>query len=212
MDDKPTNIIRAVRNVMPVRAVTLSEAYALAELQANKLLGYWEVHGPAVDVSRITQLPRVNVVLRPRHEMPNLAGFTQWEDGRYLIVINKNNNVGRRRFTLVHETKHVLDWTLKTTAYRRLGQGSANKRDKQIEYIADYFAACVLMPRRWVKHYWASGLQDPEALAGLFRVSLQAMTTRLTYLGFLEDDQRPTISYFRYESRTILAAQGDLRP
>ena len=209
MDNKPTNIIRAVRSVMPVRPVTLSEAYALAELQANKLLGYWEARGPAVDVSRVAELPRVTVALRPRHEMPSLAGFTQWEDGRYLIVINKTNNVGRRRFTLIHETKHVLDWTLKTTAYRRLGQGSVEKRDKQIEYIADYFAACVLMPRRWVKHYWASGLQDPQALAALFRVSLQAMTTRLTYLGFLEDEQRPTVSYFRQDSLMIPASKGD---
>jgi Zn-dependent peptidase ImmA (M78 family) len=53
------------------------------------------------------------------------------------------------------------------------------------------------MPRRWVKSAWASGIQDEEALAGLFKVSVEAMHTRLVYLGYIDGRERPLAAYFR---------------
>lgn len=58
------------------------------------------------------------------------------------------------------------------------------------------------MPRMVVKRAWANGIQDIEALAGLFKVSCAAMQVRLDYLG-LTDTERPVETYFRRESRLL---------
>jgi Zn-dependent peptidase ImmA (M78 family) len=55
-----------------------------------------------------------------------------------------------------------------------------------LEQLCDFFAACLLMPRPWVKAMWASGVQDVVALAGHFEVSPQAMQVRLFQLGLMD--------------------------
>ncbi len=144
MNEPPNNIVRTLRGLMPVRPLTLSDAYAVAELQASKLIEILGVRQfQAVGLDWITRLPRVRVVARPRHEMPTMAGFTQWEDRRYLVCINRNNSTNRMRFTLAHEFKHVIDHATWKLIYARLGQGDSEKRDKQVEHVADHFAACL---------------------------------------------------------------------
>lgn len=207
MNQPPSTIVRQLRALMPMRPLSLSDAYALAELQANKtvaLLGVQQFQ--AVELDWITRLPRVRVMPRPRHEMPNLAGFTQWENGAYLVVINGSDGRTRRRFTLAHEFKHVIDMANKKLIYAHLGQGDRSKHDKQVETIANYFAACLLMPKRFVKQAWSSGIQDPEALAYLFGVSVESMSNRLRYLGFLDDPSRPVDTLFRLESPLFAGA------
>ena len=201
MNQPPNTIVKQLRALMPMRPLSLSDAYALAELQANKIVAVLGVRQfQVVELDWITRLPRVRVVPRPRHEMPNLSGFTQWENGSYLVVINGSDGRTRRRFTLAHEFKHVIDMASKKLIYAHLGQGDRSKHDKQIETIANYFAACLLMPKKFVKQAWASGIQDHEALAYLFGVSVESMTNRLRYLGFLDDPSRPVDTLFRLES------------
>jgi Zn-dependent peptidase ImmA (M78 family) len=194
---KSVNVVNELRAVMPMRALSLSEAYAVAELQANKLIELLDLKPPAVDIAKIAELPKIEVHLEPRHRMPTLAGFSQWSDGRWLIVVNRDCVSGRRRFTLAHEFKHILDHNAAKIAYRTIGYGDNRRHDRQVELICNHFAACVLMPRVWIKRAWTSGIQDEEALAGLFKVSVVAMHTRLVYLGFVEDTRKPLAEYFR---------------
>jgi Zn-dependent peptidase ImmA (M78 family) len=193
------NIIKTVRNVMPARPVNLGEAYILAERQATLLLKLLDITQTPVDVARIADLPKIEIRVEPRHRIPTLAGFSRkWENGRWLIVINRDDPQGRRRFTLAHEFKHVLDHTIATVAYSKLGFGSDDQRQRQVERICDHFAACLLMPRTAVKRVWASGVQDIDNLAGsIFNVSVAAMTIRLRYLGLIADQTRPVKEYFR---------------
>lgn len=197
-----TNVIRALRELIPARALTLNEAYVLAEKQASKLLQLLNIERVPVDVALIAQLPKIEVRVQPRHRMPNLAGFSQWSNGRWLVVINQDNVEGRRRFTLAHELKHILDHTTGNVAYATLGGGDKKKRERLIEQICDYFAACVLMPSTVVKKAWCSGIQDIQTLALHFKVSAAAMKVRLTYLGFLDDD-RPIERWFRSDTPTM---------
>jgi Zn-dependent peptidase ImmA (M78 family) len=203
---KSINVVNEIRAAMPVRPLTLSEAYAVAELQANKLLELMELHKPAVDIAKIANLPKIEIHLEPRHRMPTLAGFSQWADGRWLIVVNRDSVPGRRRFTLAHEFKHILDHNAARIVYRGIGYGDKKRHDQQIELICNHFAACVLMPRTWVKQAWASGIQDIESLAGLFKVSVEAMNTRLVYLGFIADTRRPLADYFRTDALVTIEA------
>lgn len=203
MDKEYMNtIIQDVRRRTPARPLSVGDAYAIAELQASLVLERLGVRGPgATDLLWIARLPRVRVLARPRHEMPALAGFTQWDNGQYQIVINRNANLGRRRFTLAHEFGHVLNWNARKLLYANLGHGDPAKHDRQIEQVTDHFAACLLMPRRFVKQAWTTGIQDTEALAELFKVSAEAMRVRLTYLGLLDDADRPLDTLFRRDNR-----------
>ena len=97
-----------------------------------------------------------------------------------MIVLNGAEPMTRQRFSLLHEFKHVLDNPYIEYLYRSVrGMSAAD----QAEQVCDYFAACVLMPRAWVKRAWGSGIQDFRELAQLFHVSEGAMAIRLLGLG-----------------------------
>lgn len=197
MNEHKESTMRKLRGIMPARPVSLTEAYMLAERQATELLRLLCVSHVPVPVVRIAELPRVEIQVEPRHRMLNKSGFShRWENGRWLIVVNKHDVPGRRRFTLAHEFKHVLDHSIVSVAYAQLGHGDASRHQRQIEHVCDHFAACLLMPRTVVKRAWGSGIQDIDALAGLFKVSPSAMQVRLDYLG-LTDGERPVETYFR---------------
>jgi predicted transcriptional regulator len=197
MNESKPSTMRTLRGIMPARPVSLTEAYMLAERQATELLRLLDVHEVPVPVARLNELPRVEIQVEPRHRMLNKSGFShRWENGRWLIVVNKHDVPGRRRFTLAHEFKHVLDHSIVNIAYAQLGHGDASRQHRQIEHLCDHFAACLLMPRTVVKRAWGSGIQDIDALAGLFKVSASAMQVRLDYLG-LTDGERPVETYFR---------------
>lgn len=193
-------IIQQLRQLAPNRPLTYGEAYGIAELQATNLLHLLEISQAPTDVGRLAELPRIDVQVEPRWRMPTLAGFSEWRDGRWLIVVNRNSSSGRRRFTLAHEFKHVIDHPAHGTLYARLGGQDEQERSRRIERICDHFAACFLMPRPWVKRAWSEGVQDIAATAELFKVSTSAMKIRLAYLGFLDDESRPVASYFRGET------------
>jgi hypothetical protein len=193
----PRDIVAQLRQVSPLRPLTMGDAYTVAERQAIKALQLAGITSPHVSLDWILDLPRTEVQVEPRHNMHGLSGSTSFSHGRYLIIINKNDAHARRRFTLAHEWKHLLDYTATGVLYRHLGRGDDRARERQIERIADHFAACLLMPRTWVKNAWFNGVQDISALAGLFMVSEDAMWIRLNYLGLLDTDDRPVRTYFR---------------
>ena len=187
-------LLTTVRRLLPVRALTYYEHLTLAERQADRLHQLLGVHGPAADFGWLLARQDVTVVVTPRWQMRGVSGITQFSNHGWTIGVNKGEPHARRRFTLAHELKHWLDGTRDTITYQSI---SADQRER----IADYFAACYLMPESWLRKAWKTGIQDPEALAGLFTVSLRAMQTRLTYLQFLDDQpDRPVASYFRRHS------------
>jgi Zn-dependent peptidase ImmA (M78 family) len=185
---------------VPHRALTLSESYILAEKQANRALQLVGQAQPDVNLGWILELPRVAVQLSPRFKMDGLSGFTTFSHGRYVVMVNKNDSHARRRFTLAHETKHLLDYTLAPVIHKGLGYGDPARQAAQIEQVCNHFAACLLMPRMWLKRAWFNGVQDVTALAGLSNVSEEAMSKRLAFLGFLDDETRPLRTYFRREA------------
>ncbi len=63
---------------------------------------------------------------------------------------------------------------------------SQGKPDRhKAEMVCDYFAACLLMPRPWVKVAWSRGVQDVSDLAAVLLVSRTAMSLRLRQLGLV---------------------------
>ena len=170
-------VLAAVRALMPPRALEVHEARSIAERQAGRLRNLLDLDGPMVDLDAVASLPRLQV--RSQVGLP-VSGFSEWSRSRWVIAINGDDHWTRRRFTLAHELKHVLDNPYIEMLYPgRDGTPSGQRA----ETICDYFAACLLMPRLSVKAAWGQGNQRPDDLAAHFGVSRAAMGLRLHQLG-----------------------------
>jgi hypothetical protein len=165
----------ALRSFVPRRTLSSSEAVALAELQAAKLLQVADVTGPPVPVEEVaTELLGIQVVRRADWPGSGLAVSV----GTGWVVALKAEEAGvRQRFSLAHECKHILD----DSHIDRLYLGAS---EEWVEALCNLFAANLLMPRAWIKADWASrGIQDVGRLARRYEVSWSAMNYRLDQLG-----------------------------
>lgn len=179
-----TQTITLLRDTIPIRKLTFVETLRTAELQAAKFVALAGLTGPPFPDSAITSLPRVQV---ERMTPAPVSGATQWSRGRWLILINGADPIGRQRFSLAHEFKHVLDHPFIGTLYPATPGMTAREREEQ---VCDYFAGSLLMPRPWLKRSWASGTQDLRSLAREFEVSRAAMRVRLLQVGLIQPAER----------------------
>jgi Zn-dependent peptidase ImmA (M78 family) len=174
-----TSTLAQLRDVIPNRSLSSGEAERIAELQATKLLLISGIREPAVPESVVSELPRLQI---ERIAMP-YSGSSTWIGRRWVIEINENEAYVRNRWTLAHELKHILDHPYIDRLYPALVRQTSAQR---AERAADYFAACLLIPRPMLKRVWGQGLQEVRALADLFEVSGQAMSYRLRQVGLTE--------------------------
>lgn len=172
-------LLADLRSLSPQRRLTAVEAYGVAERQATRLLHRSGVTSGPVPTEVITDLPFVRVATR---RLLPASGATRWIKPRWVILLNGLESPTRQRFSLAHELKHVLDHQ------HRQATGTLDTPTKHLanERLCDYFAACLLMPRSWVKQAYGSGVQDVVALAERFEVSPQAMQVRLLQLGLVD--------------------------
>ncbi len=98
-----------------------------------------------------------------------------------VIRLSKN----AQRFSLAHELKHILDNPFVTIIYPR-----SDECTELAEQACDYFAACLLMPKRWLRQAWADGVRDVRVLARRFGVTQQAVNVRLLQIGLIDSTSR----------------------
>ena len=173
--------LTTLRSLMPKRALGFREALQIAELQACKLLELHDIWEAPIPESLITDQPRLSV---EASILTANSGATSWQHGAWRIKINTHEPLVRQRFTLAHEYKHVLDAPFENQIYGALR--STGEHHRQVEQVCDYFAACLLMPKKLVKRAWGQGLHEETDLAEEFFVSTQAMHIRLQTLGLID--------------------------
>jgi Zn-dependent peptidase ImmA (M78 family) len=179
------SVLATLRTLLPARRLHLSEALQRAELQASRLLQLRGVTDPAVPAEIVTSLPRIMIDYDPDLPRHAASGVSDWDAHRraWVISVNPDEPATRQRITILHEYKHIID-------HYHPGLGGRLPRTiyglTPVEYIAEYFAGCVLMPRTWVKAAYCDGIQHPVELARLFDVSPRAMTVRLEQIGLIE--------------------------
>jgi Zn-dependent peptidase ImmA (M78 family) len=181
------SIINELRQLMPHRPLSTEEARAIAERQASRfreLLGLSDE--PFLPRDAVASLPKVSVAYDA--DLPQ-SGSSHWTGAVWQITVNGSEPFTRQRYTMAHELKHILDAPFDEYCYSGPGGGSATQR---AEYICDYFAACVLMPKRMVVQAFTSGvdLQRPAELARIFGVSTRAIQVRLQELGLIDAKYR----------------------
>lgn len=204
-----SNVLTQLRKLTPKRPLSYSESLTIAKLQARTARRILGITAPSAPLEWALTLPKVEVQMLPEYQMAafsdGTSGFTtRKQTGGYLIGINKNNSHTHRRWTLVHELKHLIDFPYANVLHSKLGFGDKTLQARQIERICDHFAAHFLVPGNLLKQAWSRGIQDVFSLAGLFGVSGEAMQIRLKNEGFLHEE-RPIESYFRHVSTPELA-------
>lgn len=172
------NYITALRDIVPLRSLSAAETLLLAERQTTKLLRLVDLTEPPLPEDTISQVRRVQIERVPM-DMDHHAA-SRWIGTRWLIMLNASDCPTRQRWSLAHEFKHILDHPFEPIIYRRGDSAKA-----QIEQACEYFAACLLMPRRWVRRAWRTGSREPEVLAETFGVSPHAMRVRLLQIGLI---------------------------
>jgi Zn-dependent peptidase ImmA (M78 family) len=210
-----TSVLATLRALLPPRRLLLSEALQRAELQASRLLQLRGITDPPVPAKIVTSLPRILIDYDselPRHAA---SGVSDWDAHRraWIITLNPDEPATRQRFTLVHEYKHIID-------HGHPGLGGRLPRTiyglTPVEYIAEYFAGCVLMPRAWVKTAYCARIQSPAELARVFDVSPRAMTVRLEQIGLIEHTtlaaQSPRSPGYRLQPRSAHRYRRSLSP
>lgn len=180
-DEYGTAVLAQVRALLPPRSLSLSEACSVAERQALRLLQLLDVpHGPVDLEPLVAAIPAWRLAFDPR--LPT-SGMTTWNATAksWVSVINSSEPPNRGRFSSAHELKHVLDHPSRYLSY--IKPNGELWDDRAIETVCDYFAACLLLPRPWVKQAYVAGLQHEEQLAAHFVVSTAAARVRLEQLG-----------------------------
>ncbi|MGI8921477.1 MAG: ImmA/IrrE family metallo-endopeptidase [Solirubrobacteraceae bacterium] len=108
------------------------------------------------------------------------------ESGQLVMDLNADDGEPRRRFTGAHELMHVAFPGFKRESrYRADASAGGHARNREEEYLCDYGAAALLMPRRLVAERYGidDGLLAVEALANDAEVSLEAAGNRLVSLS-----------------------------
>src|SRR4051812_28289255 len=100
------SVIASLRDFVPITQLSRAQALRLAELQAARFRVLTNQREPLLPTAAIAELPRPHVVrLSP---LP-VSGATAWSNGQWQILLRSSEPIGRQRFSLAHELKHILD-------------------------------------------------------------------------------------------------------
>jgi Zn-dependent peptidase ImmA (M78 family) len=165
--------------------------YKFVEKTASDLLTQAGISGPPVPITELISAQRIKLLY------PNLgkdaSGVLVRKDGTTVIGVNRAHPKTRQRFTAAHELGHALlhggaevhhDAGFQVNL--RSDLSSQGIDPEEIE--ANYFAACLLMPREFLEANPTAffvDVEDATAVASLARsygVSAHAMSLRLAGL------------------------------
>jgi Zn-dependent peptidase ImmA (M78 family) len=163
-----------------------------------------EKHGvtrPPVPVDQIAR--KLGAEIRRQPTEADLSGFLLRDTERVIIGVNSNHPSTRSRFTIAHELGHFLlhegermhvDRTGPMSRIRLRGEVASQGTDLD-EREANLFAAELLMPAKFItrdlEQIKEPGLEDDalmKRLAKSYGVSVQALTFRLDYLGYVSPE------------------------
>jgi len=178
-EDESDSFRRLYEHMFPQKWIP-GRIFQLVEALANKYIKQAKLSQPPV----ITELIR-QIVINPGIEIRPLplkayhGAVWQLEDG-WVIHINNEDEPAKQRVTLFHEVFHILAHARAIPVFKKRGvkEGAFN------EMLADYFAGCVLMPKRWVKEKWAE-VNDLKQMTEVFQVTELLTWIRLKTMGLV---------------------------
>lgn len=143
--------------------------------------GYYVGH--KIDIERFINEKYKDIKIQKVVLSSDISGKLEFKNGVWLMSVNEQHPEVRQRYTLGHELGHYLNHrdsvkSFEDTVFFR------SKQKSSMEYMADQFAACLLMPENDVKELVNGGAKTVKELSLEFGVSLEAMKYRLEQLGY----------------------------
>lgn len=180
LEDEKFNV--AKYNFVKTEPKILGRPFQLVEKRADKCLRRGKVYGPPVPEELISQCDcsTERAVEIRRIPLKAYHGAIWRLEDRWIIQLKSGDMPEIQRHTLFHEAFHILAHSKGVPVFRRRGV----KGGVFNEALADYFAACILMPREWVREKWAE-VKDVDSMAKIFGVLKAAMWIRLRQLGLV---------------------------
>lgn len=169
------SILASLRSLTPRCQLNFEDTKALAERQSARLVELLGTQTGGIQETHLAIMPRLRIV----HEPLSTSGLSYWNGQAWVIVLNETDSPARQRFTLLHEFKHIVDHDSRHRLY---------KSDWEAERAADYFAGCVLMPKRDLKRLFCNVTQRLDQLAEYFGVSQTAVRVRLEQTHIVEPE------------------------
>lgn len=165
---------------------------------AGRLLEAHGIESAPVEVGKIALALGIRVQYEPAED--ELSGFLLRDLSRQkaIIGVNEHHPLNRQRFTIAHELGHLLLHELELLHVDRrfqinLRDRNSKEGESEEEKEANLFAAELLMPMGFIQQDLAEvdalDLEHDATIAELakkYEVSVQAMTFRLAYLGYIQ--------------------------
>lgn len=167
-----------MRSLAPHRRMSHLESLRLAANQAATLRDMLSVETDMFATELVGSLPRITV--QAVENIP-ASGASFWGNGTWHIHIHADEPNTHRRFTVLHELKHIIDHPIQKNVYDERAFVVYGER----EIIADYFAACVLIPEDRLRAAFAT-THDHNELATRFGVSKRRLLLRLSETGLTD--------------------------
>lgn len=172
----------------------MTPRYSVARKRAGELLEKADVTRAPVPVERLAKLLRARIVLQPF--AGEISGIIHRnKDGSAVVGVNSSDTAERQRFTIAHELGHLVLHTNEKLHIDKnfpigLRSDASGKATDENEIEANQFAAALLMPSgliaRDVKPLIGTDVLDAiKKLARKYKVSEQAMSIRLSTLGYI---------------------------
>ncbi len=151
--------------------------FKLIEKLANKYLKRGNVKQPPVP-TELFSLADENHPIEVRLVPLSCCNGATWHlNNCWVIHLNANDPFVTRRFTLFHEAFHVITQCKCCYSFKR----GLNDGHSFYEFLAERFAASILMPREWVMEKWLES-NDLDRMAEIFVVPKPLMYIELKLL------------------------------
>ena len=169
--------------------------YNLARKKAAELLQSASVIETPVPVEMLAEL--AGAVIRYEPFEGQLSGMLYRSEDGAVIGVNSLHAAVRQRFSIAHEIGHLLlhepELHVDEHAFVAFRDLESSKASDPAEIEANQFAAALLMPSELLSRSIAELGHNPDVsdairvLAQRFQVSQEAMTIRLSKLGYLTE-------------------------
>jgi Zn-dependent peptidase ImmA (M78 family) len=184
LKDATLSVLARVRELTPKDIWDVKAMEQNSEKQAKLLRRLLGVKTPVFPNEAIAELPRIKVEV---DDNLSYSAAAYWDGLNWVIKLNGFENPLRQRFSLGHEIKHIIDHPTKYSLYLDF---VGIRHNNKAEHQADYFSACLLMPREHVIRLYKMGITGPTELAKYFQVSPRAMHIRMHQLKLTTRWQR----------------------
>ena len=161
------------------------------------LLATYNITEAPVPVERIAKAKGARIFYQSLED--DVSGFLYRDKTQAVIGVNTHHAPVRQNFTTAHELGHLLlhdqeQLHIDKEFRVRLRDDVSSQGTDEAEREANFFAASILMPRRFLEEDLVNeeyvDLLDDDCLADLARkygVSAQALVNRLKNLGYIPE-------------------------